>query len=81
MQAFSINKVLKKIKSVIHGEKPTRESSSEGVDGDAFPTDDEAASFSTASHTPQLPSELTIKASRNSGSIYTLLSPVDQENE
>ncbi|XP_061478563.1 spermatogenesis-associated protein 9 [Rhineura floridana] len=79
--AVSINKVLGKIKNIIEMEKTSRESSSDGFDADGFPRAREAGSYSATSPTEQVSSELTTKASQNSGSIHTLLSAIDQENE
>ncbi|XP_033020671.1 spermatogenesis-associated protein 9-like [Lacerta agilis] len=77
----SINKALGRIKSIIETEKSSRESSSDGLDADGFPRVREMASESATSSAHEISSELTIKESPSSGSIHTLLSAIDKENE
>ncbi|XP_033020651.1 spermatogenesis-associated protein 9-like [Lacerta agilis] len=81
MKTVSINKALGRIKSIIETEKSSRESSSDGLDADGFPRVREMASESATSSAHEISSELTIKESPSSGSIHTLLSAIDKENE
>ncbi|XP_060091659.1 spermatogenesis-associated protein 9 [Heteronotia binoei] len=79
--AVAISKLLEKFKKIAQGEKTSRESSSNGVNGNGLSRAANAASYSAPSATQQVPSECIIKASRNTGSIYTLHSALDSENE
>ncbi|XP_053148655.1 spermatogenesis-associated protein 9 isoform X5 [Hemicordylus capensis] len=80
--AFSINKIMEKIKNIMQGEKASRESSSDAIDGDEFPSASEATSASAASSTQQVSSGLAVKGPQNSSSsIHILLLALDQENE
>nr|XP_056704905.1 spermatogenesis-associated protein 9 [Euleptes europaea] len=79
--AIAISKILEKLKRIIQGENISMESSTNGVNEDAFPRAAEAASHSAPSTMQQVPSECSIKGPRNSRSIYTLLSALDSENE
>ncbi|XP_048360316.1 spermatogenesis-associated protein 9 [Sphaerodactylus townsendi] len=78
--AIAICKILEKLKRIVETEKPSREGSSNGINGNAIPRAAEAASSSASSDTQQAPSKCTIKASKNSRSIYTLHSALDSEN-
>nr|XP_020648866.1 spermatogenesis-associated protein 9 [Pogona vitticeps] len=79
--AVSLNKILGKIKSIVHTEDASRESSSDDVDADGFSRVNETASDFATNPAQQGSSQIAHKTSKSYGSIHTLLLAMDQENE